>query len=57
MTCFKGKMIGATTFLTEDGRKIEITFTNYNRPPLEKLIYLSLQDKGGWYLVEDFVLA
>lgn len=57
MTCLKGKMIGVTTFETENGERIEIVFTNYNRPPLNINIYLTLIDKGGWYLVDDFVLA
>jgi hypothetical protein len=57
MMCFKGKMIGVTTFLTDDNQKIEITFANYNKPPMGVNIYLSLIDKKGWYLVDDFVLA
>lgn len=57
MTCLKGKMIGVTTFETEDGEHIEIVFTNYNRPPLNVNIFLTLIDKGNWYLVDDFVLA
>lgn len=50
-------MIGVTTFLTDTNQKIEVIFTNYNRPPVGIDIYLSLQDKGNWYMVEDFVLA
>lgn len=57
MTCFKGKMISVTTFETESGDKIEITFTNYNRPPIGVSLYISLIDKGNWYLLDDFVLA
>ena len=57
MTCFKGKMIGVTTFEKENGEHIEIVFTNYNRPPIGMTIYLSLIDKGNWYLVDDFVSA
>lgn len=57
MLCLKGKMIGVTTFETDGGKKLEIVFTKFNRPPIDKELYISLIDKGNFYLLEDFVLV
>lgn len=50
-------MIGVTTFLTEDGHKIEIVFTNYNKPPLNTDIFVSLEEKPNWYLLVNYILV
>lgn len=50
-------MIGVTTFETDGGKKLEIVFTKFNRPPIDKELYISLIDKGNFYLLEDFVLV
>lgn len=57
MLCLKGKMIDVTTFLSENGQKINIVFTNYNRPPLNVDIFILLENKKSYYLLVNYILA
>lgn len=53
----KGKFIVDDVFIANDGTKYNLTLYKYQLIPLNQECYINIIDKGGWYLLEDFVLA